>query len=213
MHPDPRELPQPLKLRVVDFPSRHESLYSRRADNQDRCLEPGHLEFMIQAPQEHRGTCDSTAPIVFLDPYPVERQLPRIGFQLIYTPTPGCADFQQWAGQVIGNLRQALLEDLRVKVDYLNFLEMLKHNQTRQLRYELIDCDTPAKVPYQKLLGLRFKTLFAMLFAPSDLSIRYWSLLANSLSVMNPNLKSFAFGMQSSQRMVPQLLLLGEPEL
>ncbi|MCY1370430.1 hypothetical protein D9M69_575200 [compost metagenome] len=100
-----------------------------------------------------------------------------------------------------------------MSADYLNFLEMLRDNQSRQLRYELIDCETPTKVPYQQLLGLRFKTLFAMVLAPDNLSIRYWSLLANALSVMNPDLKSFALGMQPSPRMVPQLLLLGEPEL
>ncbi|QEY64996.1 hypothetical protein FXN65_24125 [Metapseudomonas lalkuanensis] len=213
MHSLPRELPQPLKLRVLDFPSRHETLYSRHAANQSRSLESGHLDFVVQAPLDHLSNGDSTAPVIFLDPYPVTRQLPRHGYQLVYTPTQGCADFHMWSGRVIDNLRHALLGDLLVSADYLNFLEMLRDNQSRQLRYELIDCETPTKVPYQQLLGLRFKTLFAMVLAPDNLSIRYWSLLANALSVMNPDLKSFALGMQPSPRMVPQLLLLGEPEL
>lgn len=213
MHPISNLAPQPLKLRVMDFPSRHESLYSRRAANDTAALEPGHLGLLLEAPWDYQGDGDSTAPLIFLDPHPLQRRLPPNGYQLVYTPSRGCPDFQQWARQMIENLRRALLGDLKLRADYLNFLEMLKANQSRQLRYELIDCDALAKVPYQQLLGLRFKTLFAMLFSPAHLSVRYWSLLANSLAVMNPGLQDFSLGMQSSARMLPQLLLLGEPEL
>jgi hypothetical protein len=210
-----KEEPVPLKLtiRTMDFDSCDESLHaSFWRDSPRASLGNSDVCFAVNAPLDYTAADTHSAVVFFLDPLPVDRKLPKNGYQVIYQATDATSDFRAWAEAVMPYLREALLGSGMVCTDFADFVSVLVESTSRRLRCELISYDHHSEIPAAKLDGLRFKTIFANLFGRDDLSLAMYIELSEALPNFNPHLAFYKLGLKFYPCEPPMLLLLGQPE-
>lgn len=202
-----------LTIRTMDFDACGESLHTTFwRDAPKASLGNSDVCFAVNAPLDYTAADTHSEVVFFLDPLPVDRKLPKNGYQVIYQAGDAASDFRAWAEAVMPYLREALLGSGMICTDYADFVSVLAESTSRRLRCELISYDHPSQLPAAKLDGLSFKTVFANLFGRADLSLAMYIELDEALPNFNPHLVFYKLGLKFYPCEPPMLLLLGEPE-
>ena len=203
--------PLPLRIRVMDFNSRCESIHTQLTWNDQRALlGRSDIAFVINAPLQYRADDDGADSVFFLDPAARSRDLGRCGYQIVAEPHTASTDFPRWSEQVVRYVRHAAFGCNWPGRDYTDFRQFLATSQGRQLRFSLIDFDYGSPLPLLGLPSYDYRTLYLLLIDNELPNLHVTCELAEAVQEMNPHLETMVFGTVILPDEPARVMLLGE---
>lgn len=139
-------------------------------------------------------------------------QLEGSRFQVTYPPLAADMSFETRPEHVMPYIRGALVDDGLMGTGLNHFLGVLSESSSCQLQCALISCPEPWSVPEEQISKLRFRTLYATLFADGDMTLGQFAHTAEVLEMLNPCLTVSWLNLKIHACSPRMLLLLGEPE-
>jgi hypothetical protein len=203
--------PLPLRMRVMDFNSRCESIHTQLTwRNRRALLGLSDIAFAINAPLEYQADDDGADSVFFIDPTPRSRNLGRCGYLIVPEPHIASTDFQPWSKQVVRYVRHAAFGCDWPGRNYADFRQFLAISRGRQLRFTLLDFDYASPLPLLHLPNYDFRTLY-LLFIDNELpDLHVICELAEAIEEMNPHLETMVFGTTILPDEPARVMLLGE---
>lgn len=203
--------PLPLRLRVIDFNSRCESIHTQlNWESQRTLLGPSDIAFAINAPLHYLADDDGANSVFFVDPTPRPRDLGRHGFQIVPGRHITSTEFQVWSAQVVRHVRHAALGCEWPGRNYADFCQFLSYSRGRQLHFSLADFDYASPLPLLHLPCHDFRTLYLLLIDNEMPDLHVLSELAEVVEEMNPRLEAMVFGTAILPDEPAKIMLLGE---
>ncbi|HCF3807572.1 hypothetical protein ACIUZJ_03065 [Pseudomonas aeruginosa] len=203
--------PLPLRLRVMDFNSRCESIHTQlNWENQRTLLGSSDVAFVINAPLHYLADDDGASSVFFIDPTPRARDLGRRGYQIVQEPNIASTEFPAWSERVVRYVRHAALGCDWPGRNYSDFCQFLSYSRGRQLRFALSDFDYASPLPLLHLPCHDFRMLYLLLIDNEMPDLHALSELAEVVEEMNPHLEAMVFGTAILPDEPAKVMLLGE---
>jgi hypothetical protein len=203
--------PLPLRMRVMDFNSRCESIHTQLNWEERRTLlGPSDIAFAINAPLHYLADDDGAYSVLFVDPAHHPRDLGRHGYQIVAEPHIASTGFRTWSEQVVRYVRHAAFGCDWPGRNHADFRQFLVSSRGRQLRFVLSDFDYASPMPLLNLPSHDFRTLY-LLFIDNEMpDLHAITELAEAVDEMNPNLEAMVFGTAILPDEPARVMLLGE---
>lgn len=203
--------PLPLRLRVMDFNLRCESIHTQlNWEHQRTLLGFSDIAFVINAPLHYLADDDGASHVFFIEPAPRARALGRRGYQILPAPHIASTEFQAWSAKVVRYVRHAALGCDWPGRNYTDFCQFLSHSRGRQLHFSLSDFDYTSPLPLLHLPCHDFRTLYLLLIDNETPDLHALCELAEVVEEMNPNLEVMVFGTAILPDEPAKVMLLGE---
>ncbi|ENI8200877.1 TPA: hypothetical protein ACP31I_004008 [Pseudomonas aeruginosa] len=203
--------PLPLRLRVMDFNARCESIHTQlNWEGQRTLLGSSDIAFAINAPLHYLADDDGADNVFFVDLSPRSRDLGRRGYQIVPGGHISSTEFPAWSEQVVRYVRHAALGCDWPGRNYTDFCQFLSYSQGRQLHFALADFDYASPLPLLHLPCHDFRTLYLLLIDNEMPDLHVLSELADVVEEMNPHLEAMVFGTAVLPDEPAKVMLLGE---
>lgn len=205
--------PLPLRIRVMDFHARCESMHTRLEWEERRTLlGASDISFVVNAPLEYLADEDGADSVIFIDQTLRSRDLGRRGYQVAPTLHIASTGFTLWAEQIIRYIRHAAFGGDWPGRDYADFRSFLSCSTSRQLRCELVDIDYSNPLPLQQLPSQGFRTLYLLLINNEWPNLGETSELTEAIEELSPNLEAMVLSTVVLPDEPAKALLFGEIE-
>lgn len=203
--------PLPLRMRVMDFNSRCESIHTQlNWKDQRTLLGPSDIAFAINAPLQYSADDDGACSVFFIDPVHQPRDLGRRGYQIVAEHHIASTEFRAWSEQVIRYTRHAAFGCDWPGRNHADFRQFLACSKGRQLRFSLSELDYANPLPLLHLPSHDFRTLY-LLFIDNEMpDLHATSELAETVEELNPNLEVMVFGTAILPDEPARVMFLGE---
>lgn len=168
--------------------------------------------FAVSAPAEFVSVPVDAAVVLYFDP-PEDgsRELPANAYQITCPNMMSKQHFRVWAERVTQMIRDGIMQTGLSAVDVMDLHAMLRGCDGRRLLAHVIDYDDVNHPPVDMLRKLRFKNIFAWLFADDNINLEHFAELGCLLEEVNPSANYIRLCANIHQESSARLLLLGEP--
>lgn len=203
--------PYPLRMRVMDFNSGHESIHTQlNWEKQRTLLGPSDISFVINAPLDYLAEEDGARYVFFVDPSPCARNLGQRGFQIVAQTRITAISFKTWAEQVIQYVRYAALGCDWPGRNYSDFRQFLSYSKGRQLLFAISEFDYSNPLHQFQLPCQDFRTLYLMFIDNEQPDIQALSEVAETVEETNPHLETLVLGTAVLPNQPARVMFLGE---
>lgn len=201
------------RLSVMDFLTLTESMQtSFSPDYPVPGLGLSDLNFVINAPLDYCPPSNGALATLYFDQANFSRALPEDAYQVKSTRRLNTHEFMKWAEQGIHMLSHSFMHVGLICIDIMDLISLLRASESKRLFLEIIPYDDSLEVPWEQLQRLRFRNLFASLFAGHELTMQMYSDLGNALEEISPNVSSLILAANYHASTPPVVMLLGELE-
>lgn len=203
--------PSPIRMRVMDFNSGHESIHTQlNWEKQRPLLGPSDISFAINAPLNYLADEDGARYVFFVDPVPCARDLGQRGFQIVAQKRIAAIKFKTWAEQVIQYVRYAAVGCDWPGRNHSDFRQFLSYSQDRQLLFALSVFDYSNPMHQLQLPCQDFRTLYLLFIDNEQPDIQALSELAETVEETNPHLETLVLGTAVMPNEPARVMFLGE---
>lgn len=175
------------------------------------CTAHSDLLFIIDAPRDFVPPINNAWIMLFFDHHGQQRELPKNAYQVTSGRVLTTSEFQHWAHTATQSLPIPFLRQGLIGTDLADLRQMLQACSSRRLELQIIEYQGNDRLPQAALDAMRFKNLFACLFAGlAQLTLERYCDLGCALEQVTSETGSLRLAANFHGESMLRVLLLGE---